>query len=178
MKKITAILMIAMMSIQPTTAQAATRILDPMPPAAAGCIKHLRDFLEEGLNTTDTAPEDPEAVIDEEEVDLLAHLIIAEMGYDTSERAYYYTGSVVLNRMASDEYPDTLYGVIYQRDPIQYACIEDGNINKEPTDVVYEIAEDLLINGSVLPENVVYQSEFTQGSGIYDIIGNTYFCYQ
>ena len=113
---------------------------------------------------------------DKDELDLLARLIMAEAGSDwCKDDMLAYVGSVVLNRMASDKYPDTMYKVIYQ--PGQYACVNNGHINKEPTERCWEIAEDLLVNGSVLPENVVYQAEFRQGKGVYCTVQNMYFCY-
>ena len=125
--------------------------------------------------TTATTTETTEA-INEEDLELLAHLIFAESGSDWIEdETLYYVGSVVLNRVNSDLFPDTIYDVIYQRG--QYACTWDGNIEKTPTERCYVIAEDLLRNGSVLPEEVVFQAEFTQGSGVYAYQDNLYFCY-
>lgn len=113
---------------------------------------------------------------DKEELRLLAHLINAEAGSDwCSDDMQYYVGSVVLNRMASDRYPDTMYGVIYQKG--QYACVDNGHINREPCNRAWRIAKDLLINGSVLPAKVIYQAEFRQGNGTYCIEQNMYFCY-
>ena len=122
----------------------------------------------------------PGDTISYEDIDLLAHLLYAEAGSSwIADETLYYVGSVVLNRVNSDLYPDTLYEVIYQRKPcVQYACIVDGNIEKDPTERCYRIAEDLLRNGSVLPENVIYQAEFKQGSGVYLYQDRFYFCYQ
>ncbi len=124
--------------------------------------------------------ENPTKTVDINDLELLAHLIYAEAGYSwMAEETLYYVGSVVLNRVNSDLYPDTLYDVIYQTDPcLQYACTVDGNIEKTPTERCYRIAEDLLRNGSVLPENVIYQAEFKQGSGVYAFLDKTYFCYE
>lgn len=116
-------------------------------------------------------------IITEEDIDLLAHLLYAEAGSSwIADETLYYVGSVVLNRVNSKYFPDTLYDVIYQKG--QYACTWDGNIEKDPTPRCYEIAEDLLKNGSVLPENVVYQASFKQGSGVYSYQDTLYFCYQ
>jgi len=126
--------------------------------------------------TTTAATTETTEAINEEDIELLAHLIFAEAGSDWIEdETLYYVGSVVLNRVNSDLFPDTIYEVIYQRG--QYACTWDGNINKTPTERCYVIAEDLLRNGSVLPEEVVFQAEFTQGSGVYAYQDNLYFCY-
>lgn len=119
----------------------------------------------------------PSDTVSEEDIDLLAHLLYAEAGYSwISDETLYYVGSVALNRVNSKYYPDTLYEVIYQKG--QYACTWDGNIEKTPTKRCYEIAEDLLRNGSVLPENVVYQASFKQGSGVYSYQDKMYFCYR
>ncbi len=123
-----------------------------------------------------------EVEIDEAELDLLAHLIFAEAGSDwCSDILQQYTGSVVLNRMASDYYPDTMYEVIYQKG--QYSTAWNGMLEYEYNDRAYECAKFLLENGSVLPENVVFQAEFKQGDGIYEEIELTrgrkmYFCYK
>lgn len=110
------------------------------------------------------------------DLELLAHLIYSEVG-DDGEEAMYYAGSVVLNRIRNHEYPDDLYSVIYQKG--QYEVTWNGGLYKEePSDIAYEVAADLLEEGSILPEGVIYQAEFKQGSGTFDIIGNTYFCYQ
>ena len=117
-----------------------------------------------------------EESVDAEELDLLANLIFAEAGSDWCEDEMLYgVGSVVLNRMASDYYPSTMYEVIYQEG--QYACTWDGNIEKEPNERAYRIAEDLLRNGSTLPANVIFQAQFEQGDGVYSKVQNMYFCY-
>ena len=90
-------------------------------------------------------------------------------------------GSVVLNRVASPYYPDTIYDVIYQ--PGQYAPTWDGSIYKTPDARTIENARYLLENGSICPANVVGQNSIITGSGVYtsyrdSILGTTvYFCY-
>lgn len=118
----------------------------------------------------------PGDYVSEEDVELLAHVLYAEAGSDwLSDDLIYSVGSVVINRINSSYFPDNLYDVIYQEN--QYACVEDGNINKNPSQRCYDIAEDLLRNGSRLPENVVFQAGFTQGIGTYKVEQNVYFCY-
>ena len=111
-----------------------------------------------------------------EDIDLLAHLIYAEAGSSwIKDETIFYVGSVVLNRVNSKYYPNTLYEVIYQEG--QYECTWNGHIEKVPDERCYEIAEELLRYGSVLPENVLYQAQFEQGSGVYSYQDNLYFCY-
>ena len=113
----------------------------------------------------------------QEEVELLARLITAEVGIDDEERSYL-CGAVVINRLKAEDFPNTLREVIYQDDPIQYQCTVNGHINRPYEDIAYEIAEGLLTDGCQIDEQVIYQSEFPQGSGVYKQIGNTYFCYR
>lgn len=118
----------------------------------------------------------------EQDLDLLARLMMAEMGSDwIPDQVLLSVGSVVLNRVNSDDFPDTLYDVIYQTNPVQYQPTVSGSINNTPTQRVKDAAKFLLDNGSVLPADVVFQSEFIQGPvyfQYYDsILGSTtYFC--
>lgn len=111
-----------------------------------------------------------------EDVDLLARCITAEMGYNKTEDVYYYAGSVVINRMKSDDFPTDLVDVIYQKG--QYQCTWNGHIEREPDELAVTVANALLLNGTYLPEDVVFQAEFKQGSEVYAYINNTYFCYK
>lgn len=117
-----------------------------------------------------------ESVIPQEQIDMLAHLLMGECGADyCTDDLHYYVGSVVLNRIESDLFPDTLEEVIFQ--PGQYECTWVGGYYQEPTDRCYKIAEELLKDGSVLPSNVVFQAEFMQGDGLYLQEQNVLFCY-
>ena len=114
-----------------------------------------------------------EIVNREDDVNLLSHLIYSENGTEGYD-CMYGTGSVAINRVNFKYYPDTLYDVVYQEG--QYAVTFDGAINKEPSKEAYDIARDLIMNGTNYPSDVVFQAEFTQGSEIYRHISNTYFC--
>ena len=136
-------------------------------------------------NISTTLPDEAELKIEEipipsyteEEYELLAHLIFAEAGSNwCSDTMQQYTGSVVLNRIESKYYPNTMYEVIYQKG--QYSVTKSGAINKTPNQRAYDCAKFLLENGSVLPSNVVFQSQHIQGDGIYEKVQNMYFCYK
>ncbi len=133
-------------------------------------------MMTEGVSTIE---EDISNVIEveSEKKYLLARLVYAEAGSESDEHQQA-VASVVLNRMNSDKFPDSIDEVIYQRNPLQYACIEDGNIDKIPDERAIKNAYYIWDNGSILPDNVLYQAEFKQGSGVYKKIGNTYFCYE
>lgn len=118
----------------------------------------------------------------EDDLDLLARLITAEMGASwVSDEMQLYVGSVVINRMNHELFPDTLYDVIYAKG--QYSPTWNGAINNTPDERTIENARQLLEYGSVLPENVVFQANFPQGDGTYyeyydEVLGTTtYFCY-
>lgn len=115
-----------------------------------------------------------------EDIELLASLIYYEQGEPETtedEERCYLTGCVVLNRIASPEFPDTLEGVIYQTG--QYACINKIRNGGYYGDICFEIAEGLLTYGvENVPENLVFQAQFRQGSGVYKNIYNQYFCYR
>lgn len=117
-----------------------------------------------------------EKKIAQKDLELMARLINAEAGADyCSDDLMYYTGSVVLNRVASKQFPNTIEEVIYQKG--QYACITDGNFDKKPSERAWRIAEKLLKEGSKLPKKVIFQAEFKQGKGVYLKEQNMYFCY-
>lgn len=49
-------------------------------------------------------------------------------------------GAVVLNRIKSESFPDTIYNVIYQ--PYAFTAVDDGQIDLEPDESAYKAAED------------------------------------
>lgn len=99
-----------------------------------------------------------------ENVELLARLIYAEDRNDKTDQLY--IGSVVLNRVKSKKYPNTIKGVISQKG--QYSTYRNGTMYKlTPSKQAYKVARRLLKNGSVLPSKVVYQANFRQGKGVY-----------
>ena len=110
----------------------------------------------------------------------LSHVIAGEAN-DSSKIMKQYVGSVVLNRVADERFPNTVYEVVHQQG--QYSCTWDGNFSKEPNEETLEVAKDLLENGSIIDASVVWQAEFQQGSGVYDILTcpvmgtQMYFCY-
>jgi len=51
-------------------------------------------------------------------------------------------GAVILNRVKSSKFPNTIYGVIYQ--PYAFTAVSDGQINLEPNSTAYKAARDAL----------------------------------
>lgn len=85
------------------------------------------------------------------------------------------TGSVVLNRVEHPGFPNTIKGVLYQKG--QYSTVKKFGTQKIPGSVVL-LALELLKEGSIAPPNVIFQSMFRQGSGIYYTERGEYFCYE
>lgn len=109
----------------------------------------------------------------ERDLDIMAHLLCGEC-QSGSRELQEAVGSVVLNRVASGKFPDTIEEVVFQRG--QYACTWDGNYNRTPTERNWEVAGYLLQNGSQIPEGVVFQAQFKQGA-VWKKIENEIFCY-
>ena len=112
--------------------------------------------------------------------ELLARAIYAEAGCSwIPDDVQLSVGSVVLNRVQSGYYPDTIEGVLY--DPGQY--VPSSLYAAEPDERAYRNADALLSGGSVLPANVLGQNGWGIGDGIYDTyydetLGSTiYFTY-
>ena len=99
--------------------------------------------------------------------ELLARLINAEARGEPY-KGQVAVGAVVLNRVKSSSFPDTISGVIYQKG--QFSSVTDGQINKaiDKDSTVYEAARDA-ING-VDPTNgciYFYNPKTAKSSWIY-----------
>lgn len=145
------------------------------------------DNLVESVEPITTSPEVTEPKYTEEELEILAIIIYQEAGGNgSSDDTRRKVGSVFLNRVNSSMFPNTFMEVALQR--AQYGSLywtglkwPDRASNKgevHAVDRAYRIAEELLINGSILPHNVLFQAEFTQGDGVYCYQDGTYFCYK
>lgn len=126
-----------------------------------------------------SVPVQAEATYTEDDLYVLSHIISAEAG-NCSEDMMLSVGSVVLNRVTDDRFPDTISEVVFQEG--QYSPTWDGAYYNEPTEAAQKVAKRLLEEGSAIDASVVWQAEFPQGNGVYDTIespfGTTmYFCY-
>lgn len=105
---------------------------------------------------------DTETLLDESKVYMLAHLIGGEAGADwCTDELQLAVGSVVLNRIASDRFPNTMEEVIFQKG--QYSVTWNGAYENEPTERTVANAKYLLLNGPTIPEDVLFQANFKQG---------------
>lgn len=144
--------------------------------------EETEETIDPDIIVCDIVPDQSVIPYTEDDLDLLARLLTAEVGSSwIPDEIQLYVGSVVLNRMANEYFPDTLYDVIYQ--PGQYSPTWNGRIDNTPDERTIENARKLLEEGSVLPANVVFQANFKQGEGVYHeyydeiLETTTYFCY-
>lgn len=116
-----------------------------------------------------------------DELYLLARVIYSEAGSEklcTELREK--VGSVILNRAASPEFPDTVEEVIYQDGQYAEVMTDTFKYCTYPGRECAEIALRLLRGERYLPEYVVFQANFRQGGGVWaeypSEYGVTYFC--
>lgn len=128
---------------------------------------------EQDITMVEPVPETTETPVDPDELYMMAHLLAGEC-HTYSRECQEAVGSVVINRVKSHRYPNTIEGVIFQRG--QYSCTRNGMYDREPTALNWEVAEYLLRNGSQLPANIYFQSTFKQGDFVYARIDGEVFC--
>ena len=141
-------------------------------------------------NQPDAATEPPTekeipSTYTEEELDMLALVIYQEAGADyCSDDTRLKVGTVVMNRIADNRYPNTMREVITQE--AQYGRLHwtglvwpqrASNPNEaHAVERAYTIAERILQGERALPEDVVYQSEYQQGTEVVAYQDGHYFC--
>ncbi|MPM08413.1 hypothetical protein SDC9_54725 [bioreactor metagenome] len=115
--------------------------------------------------------------ITDEEIELLSRLVYEEARNQSllGQRAVV---SVVLNRVMSDQFPNTVKEVIYDDDP----CVQFQPAHKlkdtVPTEEQYQAVRMVLeASEPLLNSKVLYFSTGTNGHTKYEKIGNHYFCY-
>lgn len=87
-------------------------------------------------------PEMMEEEIDEETLELLAKIIYLEAGYEPFE-GQVAVGNVILNRVASSQFPNTIREVIYH--PGQFSPVSSGEFETAvPSDTAYRAALEAL----------------------------------
>ena len=89
---------------------------------------------------------------DQEDLYWLSRIIYAESGNQSLEGKIA-VGNVVLNRVASTQFPNTVYGVIFQRN--QFTPASNGRINRTPT-AECVIAAKLALEGANTAGNALY----------------------
>ena len=110
----------------------------------------------------------------------LAAAICREVG-GLSDHVKMLVGNVIMNRVASPYFPNSIYGVLTQK--YQYGMMWKNGISfpswvtQKEIDRCYAVADHLLAGERICPANVIFQAEFVQGSGVYEAVDGVYFCY-
>lgn len=77
------------------------------------------------------------------ELEEAALIVQAEAG-NQDELGKRYVADVILNRVDDSSFPDTVYDVIYQMDPIQFATTVDGTMGKAGYNITEETFQIVL----------------------------------
>lgn len=114
---------------------------------------------------------------------LLSKIIYAEAGSEwLSDEWKMCVGEIVLNRVASPEFPNTIPEVLFQKGQY-YGANSSYFKNLKPSANCVNIAKRLLTGERVINNtSVVFQANFKQGGGVHKALhdkhlGWTYFCY-
>ena len=124
---------------------------------------------------TPEPPPEPEpryAEITAEERELLARVVYAESNTETLE-GQIAVAQVVLNRVRSESFPDTVSEVIYQERQFSTASILGSVV---PNETNYE-AVDAAFETEVVPYEVLYFSRGAENDRVWGQIGAHVFCY-
>lgn len=117
----------------------------------------------------------------EDDLFYLAAAVCREAGGE-SEEIQLLVANVIINRVNSSLYPDTIYEVLTQYK--QYGTMWKYGVSfpdwadEKVKEQCYSVAQRILEGERFCPENVLFQAEFEQGSGIFKQFGDDYyFCY-
>ena len=129
-----------------------------------------------GWNADETRPP-----LDYDELRLLSKLITWEAGSVwLTDELRMGVGEVVLNRVASPEFPDTLEGVIYQEGQFAGTDTYDFRFALDPSRPCVDAALRLLLGERILEPRVVFEGHAVQGK-VHSVFrdlhyGSIYFC--
>lgn len=116
----------------------------------------------------------PDIHLTSEDIQLLARVVWVEARGE-SEEGQQAVAEVVLNRMASEGFPNSLKGVIYAEGQFRSVpYLEDA----EPYQAQYEAIDRALYGPYVLPEDVVHFATYRTNDNVWGQIGGHIFCYQ
>lgn len=149
--------------------------------AAAGDVEAGRSAEEKRNAVIDASAAEPDpGKISFDDLYLLSKVICYEAGSDwLTDEFRICVGEVIMNRVASPEYPDSIHDVIYQKG--QYACVNSARFaGLVPTKECIDAALRLLCGERRMVPSVVFQSNDLQGEPFTMYtdrrLGTTYFC--
>ena len=107
------------------------------------CVQDTATSDTKSIENEDVADEETQAVmsLSDEQLNLLSKLVAAEARGESYE-GQVAVAAVVLNRVKDSRFPDSIEGVIYQKNA--FSVVRDGYINAQPTEESYKAAKDAL----------------------------------
>ena len=132
------------------------------------------------VQETQAAPAAPEnrwhITLSPDETELLARIVWLE-SQGEPVKGQQAVVEVVFNRMRSDVYPDTLYEVLSQKNPVQFCSFKNRDRAK-PTQKEYDSIQQVLDGKTrILRDDTMYFSTFPLTEHVEVKIGGHYFCY-
>ena len=132
------------------------------------------------VQETQAAPATPEnrwhITLSPDETELLARIVWLE-SQGEPVKGQQAVVEVVFNRMRSDVYPDTLYEVLSQKNPVQFCSFKNRDRAK-PTQKEYDSIQQVLDGKTrILRDDTMYFSTFPLTEHVEVKIGGHYFCY-
>ena len=116
----------------------------------------------------------------QEELSLIARIVYAEAAGEPYEGKVA-VAAIILNRVRSDQFPDTVAGVVYER--WQFSCVGNYMFNSEPSRESYQAAWDAL-HGWDPTNGALYYWNYHQVTNSWlwakptaKVIGNHWFAY-
>lgn len=111
-----------------------------------------------------------------DEFDMIAKVVYAESGNQEWE-AQWMVACVILNRVESDSFPDTVKDVIFQDNPKQFCCAWDGGYDKAmPGDATNE-AVAYALEQERIPADILFftSNGYLKGTEPYEKVDDMYF---
>lgn len=145
-------------------------------PITVEAVKQLqRDF---GLEQTGGVGPKTSKLI--QEIETMAHVVYGESRGE-SYQGQVAVAAVILNRVDSNDFPDSVHDVVFQRNA--FTAVNDGQYNLQPNDTAYHAVKDAMLGwdpsyGSVYyfnPKLAIDQWIFTRT--VTKQIGNHHFAY-
>lgn len=132
------------------------------------------------VQETQAAPASPEnrwhITLSPDETELFARIVWLE-SQGEPVKGQQAVVEVVFNRMRSDVYPDTLYEVLSQKNPVQFCSFKNRDRAK-PTQKEYDSIQQVLDGKTrILRDDTMYFSTFPLTEHVEVKIGGHYFCY-
>lgn len=115
----------------------------------------------------------PNISLTQAEKDLIAKIIWLEARGESFE-GQQAIAEIIFNRMCSDNFGDTVNGVIFAEE--QFRTVEFLD-DAEPGELQYKAIECALTRKSVIPKEVVHFATYKVNKNVWGKIGGHYFCY-